>query len=131
MDFARILDSWEHHNKGIGPSDSKEPENVPPRRQMESAPVDARLDLHGLSSRDAEDAVRQFLGDGWRRGLAKVLIIHGQGRHSEDQRGVLRDMVRGILRKDRHVASWGQAEKGDGGGGASWVWLRGPSARGK
>lgn len=95
---------------------------------MERARIDDELDLHGMPADEAGGAVRAFLRESLLEGCRKVLIIHGKGLHSEDGKAVLKETVRQILQKDRHVAAWGEAGRKEGGRGASWVWL---SARGK
>ena len=58
-----------------------------------------RLDLHGMTAREAADAVVSFIRTERRRGTRTVLIIHGKGLHSEDGRGVLADEVLDALRR--------------------------------
>jgi len=62
------------------------------------APLDGRIDLHGMSAAQAEAAVRSFI-DSWRRREpgAVVLIITGKGKGSEGG-AVLRPAVRTLLK---------------------------------
>ena len=51
------------------------------------------LDLHGLSQREARQAVEGFVRRVHREGLSVVCIVHGKGHHSEDGVGVLQQAV--------------------------------------
>ncbi len=70
--------------------------DAPPRVARELARrthVSETLDLHGLSQREAGEAVVAFLRRSHRQGLSVVSIVHGKGQHSEGGLGVLRDAV--------------------------------------
>lgn len=135
MDFSKILDDWEKQKKrheGPPPLKDEAPRRAgPSRTDMESAPIEDRLDLHGMLVDEALAELRAFLGHSQREGLAKVLVIHGKGLHSENQKSVLKEAVQQALARDRNVASWGEARRREGGQGASWVWLRSSSVRGR
>ena len=134
MDFSQILDAWENrgNRRDKEPFDKdetpQEPRPLPSRLEMEKAPAEDELDLHGKLHDEAVDALRYFLRESRLEGYRKVLIIHGKGLHSENRKGVLKEAVQQILMKDRNVAAWGEAGRKEGGRGASWVWL---SVRGK
>jgi DNA-nicking Smr family endonuclease len=87
----------------------------------------AVLDLHGMSSAEAEEALDRFIRDSRSRGLAKVLIIHGKGLHSPGE-PVLGRVVRSYLEKCPFTGAFGGASREDGGRGASWVLIRGSGA---
>lgn len=56
------------------------------------------LDLHGMTQREAREAVVGFVRRCHRQGLDVVCVVHGKGQHSEDGVGVLRDAaVRALL----------------------------------
>lgn len=105
-------------------------EDVPPsvlrslrRGQM---PIDARLDLHGLSADAARDRVTEFLRDKRSKGERCVLLIHGKGNHAGSA-GVLRGEIAAWLSQGRareHVAAFATAREEDGGEGAVYVALR-------
>ena len=65
---------------------------------LHSAPLAGRVDLHGLSTDQAEHVVRGFL-DTWRRREpgAVVLIITGKGKGSADG-PVLRPAIQTLLK---------------------------------
>jgi DNA-nicking Smr family endonuclease len=84
-------------------------------------PVDATLDLHGLSEADAREKLLQFLRDKRARGERCVLVIHGKGE------GILRGEIAAWLSQGRareHVAAFATARAEDGGEGAVYVALR-------
>lgn len=90
-------------------------------------PVQAHIDLHGLTKKDAEDVVRRFLINSHHRGLRCVLIIHGRGLNSRDSIPVLKERLpvwlnRGPARKI--VMAFSSAQPYDGGTGAIYVLLR-------
>jgi hypothetical protein len=92
----------------------------------------AVLDLHRLSSVEAEEALDRFIRDSRALGLVKVLIIHGKGLHSPGQ-PVLQRVVQNYLEKCPHTGAFARANRAEGGRGATWVLIRatGPSARGR
>jgi DNA-nicking Smr family endonuclease len=134
MDFNQILDTWENrgHRRDQEPyvkeEPASQPRGLPSRQEMERAPADDELDLHGMVQEEAVSALRYFLRESRLEGSRKVLVIHGKGLHSENRRGVLKEAVQQVLLKDKNVAAWGEAGRKEGGRGASWVWL---SVRGK
>lgn len=57
------------------------------------ASPEASLDLHGCSEETAAREVTRFVRLRHRRGNRVLLVVHGQGRHSEGGIGVLGDCV--------------------------------------
>jgi len=86
-------------------------------------PYEAQIDLHGLTAEEASIRLDQFVGECYKRGIRKVLIIHGKGNHSEDM-PVLSGMVRSFIERDYRLGESGHPDKKDGGKGATWVILR-------
>ncbi len=89
-------------------------------------PIEARLDLHGLTQKEAHGRLDSFLSRAQDRGLRCVLVITGKGRVSQDG-GVLRQMVPRWLNTPPsrgRVLSMSQAQPKDGGGGALYLLLR-------
>ena len=124
---------------------SSPPETSPPlarfderqRRKLSrnTAPIEARLDLHGMRQREAHNMLRAFLRSCAARGLRHVLIITGKGApegHSrdylgQDERGVLRRVVPQWLAEPglrEIVVSYTTAHSRHGGQGALYVHLR-------
>ena len=90
-------------------------------------PIQAHIDLHGLTKKDAEDVVRRFLINSHHRGLRCVLIVHGRGLNSPDSVPVLKERLpvwlnRGPARKI--VMAFSSSQPYDGGTGAIYVLLR-------
>lgn len=89
-------------------------------------PIEARLDLHGLTQKEAHGRLDNFLERAQDRGLRCVLVITGKGRVSQDG-GILRQMVPRWLNTPPsrgRVLSMSQAQPKDGGGGALYLLLR-------
>ena len=147
MEFKEIFDAWEKKRAGASsagrqdmeelisrypPKEPKEAREQPsPRRPSPRRPnprradqePEATLDLHGMNSREAEQALENFVLDCRRRGLRKVLIIHGKGHHSQGE-PVLRGVVRRYLEKSPYTGAFGPAEPKHRGRGATWVVVR-------
>jgi DNA-nicking Smr family endonuclease len=87
-------------------------------------PIDARLDLHGLSQAEAHARLTGFLASAQQRGNRCVLVITGRGlRHG----GTLRAMTPRWLDEAPNrprVLSYAQAQLRHGGEGALYVLLR-------
>ena len=91
--------------------------------------IEARLDLHGFSRREAAGKVATFLAQCARRGLRCVLVITGQGRGDPlaEARGVLRGELEGWLNLPATrplVLACVPAQRRHGGKGAFYVLLR-------
>ncbi|MEO8211829.1 MAG: Smr/MutS family protein [Myxococcales bacterium] len=90
-------------------------------------PVEAELDLHGLTRARAAAAVDRFLAAARAGGRRSVLIIHGRGLHSGTDGPALRDAVRAALTGGIHAAAvlaCCAAPPARGGAGATVVLLR-------
>ena len=90
-------------------------------------PVKDHIDLHGLTKKEAETTVRDFLVQSRKRGYRCVLIVHGRGLNSPDSFPVLKEglprwLGRGPVRKI--VLAFATARPYDGGTGAVYVYLR-------
>ena len=90
-------------------------------------PIDARLDLHGLTAARAREELEAFLRTRRASGERCVLIIHGKGEHSPRGVGVLRGEISAWLSQGTgsdQVAAFATARPDDGGTGAVYVLLR-------
>lgn len=96
--------------------------------------IEARLDLHGMTQREAHAELRRFVRDTAARGCRCVLVITGKGNRSDAGSGI-RDAPPGVLRRSvprwlgaadlsPYVAGFGEALPRDGGAGALYVQLR-------
>ena len=89
-------------------------------------PIEARIDLHGLTLAQAHAALARFLRAARADGAKFVLVITGKGAH-EGERGVLRRQVPQWLRSSEFgelVVGFEAAHVRHGGEGALYVRLR-------
>jgi len=89
--------------------------------------VQAHIDLHGHTVEEAKVAVEQFVTAAYAAGQRCVLLIHGRGHNSKDNRPVLKEQVRIWLshgRLSRLVLAFATAPLTNGGAGAVYVLLR-------
>ena len=87
-------------------------------------PIEARLDLHGLTAAQAERRLTRFVDQAVRNGVRCVLVITGKG---SEGKGVLRRLVPLWLKTpplSGQILAISQARQADGGGGALYVMLR-------
>jgi DNA-nicking Smr family endonuclease len=87
----------------------------------------AHLDLHGLNAEEAKEAVHAFVLHSMKVGRRCILVVHGRGRNSPDQRPVLKDRLKQWLTRGelgRRVLAFSSARSYDGGSGAMYVLLR-------
>ncbi len=86
---------------------------------------EAYLDLHGLHQDEARERLDGFITDCKRRGLRKVMIIHGKGIHTHGTDPVLGELVRRFIESDKRCGTSGHPKnKADGGTGATWIILK-------
>ena len=89
--------------------------------------LQGQLDLHGMRSDEAREAVGQFVRDAKRMGWRCVRVVHGKGLGSPGKEPVLKSKVQRWLVQKQEVLAFVQAKPADGGAGALVV-LLGPSA---
>lgn len=83
-----------------------------------------QLDLHGLRTDEAREALALFLRHAIRRGQRCVRVIHGKGLGSVNKEPVLKRKVRNWLQQKQEVLAFCQARAIDGGAGALMVLLQ-------
>ena len=88
--------------------------------------IQGQIDLHGLRSDEARNAVGQFIRDAKRMGWRCVRVVHGKGLGSPGKEPVLKSKVQRWLVQKNEVLAFVQAKPSDGGAGALVV-LLGPS----
>lgn len=86
--------------------------------------IQSQLDLHGLRTDEAREALGEFLRETGKRGLRCVRIIHGKGLGSVNKQPVLKNKVRNWLVQKDEVLAFCQARAADGGAGALVVLLK-------
>lgn len=97
-------------------------------------PIDARIDLHGLTQNEAHGALLSFLRNAQSRDARLVLIVTGKGRSTDPSgglgaRGVLRRQVPlwlGLPEFRALIVEFGEAHVAHGGQGALYARLRRP-----
>lgn len=90
-------------------------------------PVEARIDLHGLTQQEAFRALAAFLAGAQRAGRRCVLVVTGKGLRPDGRVGVLRENVPRWLNQEPNrgrVLAFNHASVKDGGEGALYVLLR-------
>lgn len=86
--------------------------------------VQAEVDLHGLNSAEAREALSAFIEHSTIRGLTCVRVVHGKGLGSGHNGPVLKRKVDQWLRRWEPVLAFVSARQADGGTGAAYVLLR-------
>ena len=88
--------------------------------------IDARLDLHRLSVKQARIDVHSFIQEAMQYGLRTVLILHGKGQCKTEQEktAVLKGYVNRWLQDLEEVQAFHSAQPVHGGTGAVYVLLR-------
>ena len=74
--------------------------------------------MQGETLDEAVMDVDKYLDDAYMAGLREVTIIHGRGT------GVLKDGLRQIFRRHKHVASYRKGAYNEGGDGVTIVTLK-------
>ena len=86
--------------------------------------LDAVIDLHGLTSKEAKRQLLHFLHNCVKAGCRCVHIVHGKGHRSADNHPVLKNNLNLWLRQHKHVQAFCSAPPKDGGTGAVFVLLQ-------
>jgi DNA-nicking Smr family endonuclease len=122
FDATTLLQVDEHlsfRRPGIGP-------DVPTRLRRGHWAVQGQIDLHGLRTDEAREALGQFLQGARRAGWRCVRVVHGKGLGSPGKTPVLKGKVQGWLVQRQDVLTFVQARPLDGGAGALLVLLDKP-----
>lgn len=85
---------------------------------------DATLDLHGLTSREAQYQLSQFLHFSIEDGFRCIHIIHGKGYRSANKQPVLKNDINVWLRQHKEVQAFCSTPPKHGGTGAVFVLLK-------
>ncbi len=120
MDFGDILDKWDSWE---GFEDKDPPEKEGSEREHRRTGIDARIDLHGMTKAEAQNALDDFFRTARRKGFRKVLVIHGKGNHSAGG-GVLSKWIKTYLERCPYAGKNGYAKRDNGGRGATWVMIK-------
>ncbi len=132
-DFGDILNQWEKSfgndahdifDKDAQREKFEEREKMRDSEYVKKLQPQDTIDLHGLTQEEARKALDIFVANAKRRGLRKILVVHGKGIHSQAGDGVLSALVRDFIEADSRLGQFGRADKTMGGSGATWVVVR-------
>lgn len=101
----------------------RDPQNEPDEEQAVEFPIDGILDLHTFRPGEVKHLLPDYLALCRQKGIREVRVIHGKGT------GALRETVHSILRRLPGVLSFRLAGEGEGGWGATLVFLKGEDVR--
>ena len=82
-----------------------------------------QIDLHGLRTDEAREALGQFIKDAHKRGWRCVRVVHGKGLGSPGKSPVLKSKVQRWLVQKNEILAFVQAKASEGGAGALVVLL--------
>ena len=90
-------------------------------------PVEAQLDLHGMTQNQAYDALVTFVENAYKTQKRCVLVITGLGRRTESGIGILKTRLPEWISMpplDGYVLDYANAAQKHGGGGAFYLYLK-------
>jgi DNA-nicking Smr family endonuclease len=120
FDVGTLLDTdadLSYARPGVGP-------DVTRRLRRGEWSVQRELDLHGLRTEDAREALAGFLRESQKRGLRCLRVVHGKGLGSPGKTPVLKNRVLNWLMQKNEVLAYVQAKPAEGGAGAVLVLLQ-------
>ncbi len=120
FDASTLLETDEHlsyRRPGIGP-------DVTRKLRRGDWAIQRQLDLHGLRTEDAREALGQFIREAQQRGIRCVRVVHGKGLGSPGKTPVLKGRVQSWLAQKKEVLAFVQARPAEGGAGALVVLLQ-------
>ncbi len=120
FDVSTLLDADEHmsfRRPGIGP-------DVTRKLRRGDWAIQREIDLHGLRTDEARNALGQFIRDARKHGIRCVRVVHGKGLGSPGKTPVLKSRVHSWLVQKKEVLAFVQAKPAEGGAGALIVLLQ-------
>ena len=120
VDITSLLDTdadLSFRRTGVGP-------DVPQKLRRGVWSIQAQVDLHGLRSDDAREALGKFIRNAHKQGIRCIRVVHGKGLGSPGKAPVLKDKVRRWLVQKSEVLCFVQAPPMQGGKGALLVLLQ-------
>ncbi len=120
IDVSSLLDTDEHlsfRRPGVGIE-------VAQRLRRGEWTIQRQVDLHGLRSDEAREALGGFIREAHKQGIRCVRVVHGKGLGSPSKTPVLKDKVHRWLVQKSEVVAFVQAPRSQGGAGALVVLLQ-------
>lgn len=120
FDVSTLLDADEQlsfRRPGIGP-------DVTRKLRRGDWAIQREIDLHGLRTDEARNALGQFIRDARKHGIRCVRVVHGKGLGSPGKTPVLKSRVHSWLVQKKEVLAFVQAKPAEGGAGALIVLLQ-------
>jgi DNA-nicking Smr family endonuclease len=120
VDITSLLDTdadLSYRRPGVGP-------DVPQKLRRGVWSIQAQVDLHGLRTDDAREALGKFIRNAHKQGIRCVRVVHGKGLGSPGKAPVLKDKTRRWLVQKSEVLCFVQAPPMQGGKGALLVLLQ-------
>ncbi|QHE77454.1 Smr/MutS family protein [Hydrogenophaga sp. PBL-H3] len=106
-----------YRSPGLGP-------DVMRKLREGSWSIQRQIDLHGLRTDEAREALGRFIRESHQHGLRCVRVVHGKGLGSPGRTPVLKNRVLRWLVQKNEVMAFVQARPAEGGAGALVVLLR-------
>ena len=120
FDVTTLLDTDESlsfRRPGIGP-------DVTRKLREGHWSIQKHIDLHGLRTDEAREALGRFIREAHQLGLRCVRVVHGKGLGSPGRTPVLKGRVQRWLVQKKEVLAFVQARPAEGGAGALVVLLK-------
>lgn len=120
VDITTLLDTDERlsfRRPGVGP-------DVAQKLRKGQWSIQRQIDLHGLRSDDAREALGAFIREAHKQGIRCVRVVTGKGLGSPGKAPVLKDKVHRWLVQRSEVVAFVQAPPAQGGAGALVVLLQ-------
>jgi DNA-nicking Smr family endonuclease len=120
VDIGSLLDTDERlsfRRPGVGP-------DVAHKLRRGKWAIQRQVDLHGLRTDAAREALADFIRDAHKQGIRCVRVITGKGLGSPGKAPVLKDKVHRWLVQRSEVVAFVQAQPAQGGAGALVVLLQ-------
>ena len=120
VDVTTLLETDEHlsfRRPGVGP-------DVTYKLRRGKWSIQRQIDLHGLRTDDAREALGAFMREAHKQGIRCVRVVTGKGLGSPGKAPVLKDKVHRWLVQRAEVVAFVQAPPAQGGAGALVVLLQ-------